>query len=270
MQQTRQEHPMYARSTPVPLAVVAAFVLAGCGGGAGSQAGHEPVPVRSTDVVTQEELGRVATASTLYEALHALRPGWFRRNPTTLRPQTEGDVVVYVDQSRLGGPGSRSLSPLFAGDLYGPRQPLDTATHYLILPDNIGHGASSKPSDGLKARFPHYTYADMVAAQYRLVTEGLHVDRLLLVMGTSMGCMHAWLWAERHPDFMDGVVPLACAPTQIAGRNRMMRSMIIEDIRGHGTHTVAAAWKQYFAPFVASLERSREAPAPPGRPGPRR
>src|SRR5213076_1568297 len=293
-----------------------------------------------------------------------------------------------------GGSGSQFLSPLFAGELYGPRQPLDTATHYLILPDNIGHGASSKPSDGLKARFPHYTYADMVAAQYRLVTEGLHVDRLLLVMGTSMGCMHAWLWAERHPDFMDGVVPLACAPTQIAGRNRMMRSMIIEDIRGdpewragdylqqprglvaalqilflmgssplplqraaptrdsadayiarwlhdrlaaadandmlyqfaasrdydpspdlcritapvlainsaddlinppelqivqrlmrsvksgrfvliptseltrgHGTHPVAAAWKQYFAPFVASLERSREAPAPPGRAG---
>src|SRR5206468_4129905 len=245
MQQTRQEHPMYARSTPVPLAVVAAFVLAGCGGGAGSQAGHEPVPVRSTDVVTQEELGRVATASTLYEALHALRPGWFRRNPTTLRPQTEGDVVVYVDQSRLGGPealrtlqvnaavairhysASEAEARFGPGELHGPRQPLDTATHYLILPDNIGHGASSKPSDGLKARFPHYTYADMVAAQYRLVTEGLHVDRLLLVMGTSMGCMHAWLWAERHPDFMDGVVPLACAPTQIAGRNRMMRGMII-------------------------------------------
>src|SRR5207249_9059964 len=130
-----------------------------------------------------------------------------------------------------GGSGSQFLSPLFAGELYGPRQPLDTATHYLILPDNIGHGASSKPSDGLKARFPHYTYADMVAAQYRLVTEGLHVDRLLLVMGTSMGCMHAWLWAERYPDFMDGAVPLACAPTQIAGRNRMMRQMIENDIR---------------------------------------
>src|SRR5207245_3354330 len=127
--------------------------------------------------------------------------------------------------------GSQFLSPLFAGELYGPRQPLDTATHYLILPDNIGHGRSSKPSDGLKARFPHYTYGDMVAAQYRLVTEGLHVDHLLLVLGTSMGCMHAWLWAERRPDFMDGVVPLACAPAQIAGRNRMMRSMIMEDIR---------------------------------------
>ena len=131
-----------------------------------------------------------------------------------------------------GGSGSQFLSPLFAGELYGPGQPLDTTTHYLILPDNLGHGRSSKPSDGLKARFPHYTYGDMVAAQYRLVTDGLHVDHLLLVMGTSMGCMHSWLWAERHPDFMDGVVPLACAPTQIAGRNRMMRRMIIEDIRG--------------------------------------
>src|SRR5206468_8461825 len=90
---------------------------------------------------------------------------------------------------------------------------------------------SSKPSDGLKARFPHYTYGDMVAAQYRLVTDGLHVDHLLLVMGTSMGCMHSWLWAERHAAFMDGVVPLACAPTQIAGRNRMMRKMILDDIR---------------------------------------
>src|SRR5207247_250226 len=131
-----------------------------------------------------------------------------------------------------GGSGSQFLSPLFAGELYGPGQPLDTTTHYLILPDNLGHGRSSKPSDGLKARFPHYTYGDMVAAQYRLVTDGLHVDHLLLVMGTSMGCMHSWLWAERHPDFLDGVVPLACAPTQIAGRNRMMRHLIIENIRG--------------------------------------
>jgi len=94
---------MYARSTPLPLAVVAALALGGCGG-AGSRAAHEPAPTRSSDVVTLEELSRVATASTLFEALHALRPGWFRRNPTTLRPEAEGDVVVYVDQSRLGGP----------------------------------------------------------------------------------------------------------------------------------------------------------------------
>jgi len=130
-----------------------------------------------------------------------------------------------------GGTGAQFLAPVFAGVLFGPGQPLDTATHYLILPDNIGHGRSSKPSDGLHARFPHYGYGDMVEAQYRLLTAGLHVDHLLLVMGTSMGCMHAWLWAERYPAFMDGVVPLACAPRQIAGRNRMLRKMIIDDIR---------------------------------------
>src|SRR3989454_2235196 len=130
-----------------------------------------------------------------------------------------------------GGSGAQFLSPLFAGELYGAGQPLDTATHYLILPDNVGHGRSSKPSDGLRARFPRYAYEDMVTAQYRLVTDGLHVNHLLLVMGTSMGCMHSWLWAERYPDVMDGVVPLACFPTQIAGRNRMWRKMIIDDIR---------------------------------------
>ncbi len=129
-----------------------------------------------------------------------------------------------------GGSGGQFLSPLFAGELYGAGQPLDTTTHYLILPDNIGHGRSSRPSDGLRARFPHYAYEDMVAAQYRIVSEGLHVSHLLLVMGTSMGCMHSWLWGERHPDFMDGLVPLACIPTQIAGRNRMWRKLIIDDI----------------------------------------
>lgn len=129
-----------------------------------------------------------------------------------------------------GGSGSQFLSPPFADELYGAGQPLDTATHYVILPDNIGHGRSSKPSDGLRARFPHYTYEDMIDAQYRLVSDGLHVRHVLLVMGTSMGCMHSWVWGERHPDFMDGLVPLACLPTQIAGRNRMWRKLIMDDI----------------------------------------
>lgn len=130
-----------------------------------------------------------------------------------------------------GGTGRGFLSKNFAGVLFGPGQLLDARTHYIILPDGIGHGQSSKPSNGLHARFPRYTYADMVTAQYRLVTEGLKVNHLRLVMGTSMGGMQTWMWGEAYPDFMDGLVPLASVPTQIAGRNRMWRKMILDSIR---------------------------------------
>ena len=130
------------------------------------------------------------------------------------------------------GSGKGFLSDNFAGVLFGPGQLLDAVKYYLILPDGIGHGESSRPSDGLHAKFPRYVYDDMVEAQYRLLTEGLHVNHLRLVMGTSMGGMHTWVWGEAHPDFMDGLVPLASVPTQIAGRNRMFRKMISDDIRG--------------------------------------
>ena len=170
---------------------------------------------------------RFASGETLPELrLHYLTLGRPRRDAAGV---VRNAVLILHG---TGGSGSQFLSPLFAGELYGPRQPLDTASHYIILPDDIGHGRSSKPSDGLRARFPRYGYDDMVLAEYRLVTEGLHVDHLLLVMGTSMGCMHSWLWAERHPDVMDGLVPLACLPTQIAGRNRMWRRLVSDDIRG--------------------------------------
>jgi homoserine O-acetyltransferase len=129
------------------------------------------------------------------------------------------------------GNGRGFLTPAFAGELFGPGQLLDSATHFIILPDGIGTGQSSKPSDGLRARFPRYRYADMVTAQYRLLTEKLGVNHLLLVLGTSMGGMQSWMWAVRYPDFMDGVVPLASVPTQIAGRNRMMRRIISLSIR---------------------------------------
>ena len=129
------------------------------------------------------------------------------------------------------GSGRQFLNALFANELFRAGQPLDTATHYLIFPDGIGHGGSSRPSDGLHARFPHYTYDDMVDAQRRLLTERLGVDHLLLVMGTSMGGMHTWVWGERYPAFMDGLVPLASLPVQIAGRNRMMRKLMLDDIR---------------------------------------
>jgi homoserine O-acetyltransferase len=129
------------------------------------------------------------------------------------------------------GSGNQFLSRSFAGELFGPGQPLDTTVFYVVLPDGIGHGASSRPSEGLHARFAHYTYDDMVEAQHRLLVDGLGVAHLRLVMGTSMGGMHSWVWAERYPDFMDGVVPLASAPTAIAGRNRMLRRMAMDDIR---------------------------------------
>jgi homoserine O-acetyltransferase len=130
-----------------------------------------------------------------------------------------------------GGSGASFLSDSFTGALFGAGQPLDAARYYIILPDGIGHGKSSKPSDGLRARFPHYDYEDMVRAQYRLVREGLGVDHLRLVMGTSMGGMHTWMWGEMYPDFMDALMPLASAPVQIAGRNRIFRRMIIDSIR---------------------------------------
>jgi homoserine O-acetyltransferase len=130
-----------------------------------------------------------------------------------------------------GGTGQQFVRPQFAGVLFGPGQLLDANKYFIILPDSIGHGKSSKPSDGLHAKFPHYDYDDMVAAQHQLLTEGLNINHLRLVMGTSMGCMHSWIWLETYPDFMDAAMPLACLPVQIAGRNRMMREMAMDSIR---------------------------------------
>jgi homoserine O-acetyltransferase len=131
-----------------------------------------------------------------------------------------------------GGSGESFLTDHFAGVLFGPGQLLDATRYFIILPDGIGHGHSSKPSDGLRARFPHYTYDDMVEAQYRLLTEKLGVDHLRLILGTSMGGMHTWIWGERHPGFMEALMPLASLPVEIAGRNRMQRRMIMDIIRG--------------------------------------
>jgi len=130
-----------------------------------------------------------------------------------------------------GGSGAQFLAAQFAGELFGAGQLLDTAKYYIILPDGIGHGKSSKPSDGLHAKFPQYDYDDMVAAQHGLLLEHLGVEHLRLILGTSMGCMHAFVWGETYPEFMDALMPLACQPAQIAGRNRVWRKMVMDAIR---------------------------------------
>jgi homoserine O-acetyltransferase/O-succinyltransferase len=130
-----------------------------------------------------------------------------------------------------GGSGNQFMGPNFAGELFGPGQPLDASKYFIVLPDNIGHGESSKPSDGLRAGFPHYDYDDMIATQHAVLTEKLGVDHLRLVMGTSMGCMHSFMWGEAYPGFADALMPLACLPIEIAGRNRVWRRMLVDGIR---------------------------------------
>jgi homoserine O-acetyltransferase len=129
------------------------------------------------------------------------------------------------------GSGAQFIRPEFAGELFGKDQPLDATKFFVVLPDGIGHGKSSKPSDGMHAKFPRYGYIDMVDAQYRLLSDGLGVNHARLVMGTSMGGMHTWLWGEMHPEFMDALMPLASLPTQISGRNRAWRRIIIDALR---------------------------------------
>ena len=190
------------------------------------------------------------------------------------RPRREADGKVHNAVLILHGTtgaGTGFLTPTFAGQLFGPGQLLDTASHFIILPDGVGTGKSSKPSDGLKGKFPKYGYEDMVTAQYRLVTEGLGLNHLLLVMGTSMGCMHSWMWGERYPDFMDGLVPLACLPREISGRNRMMRQFVAQAIRSDpayhdGDYTtppvagLRAALEMYFMMTSSPLQQQKTAP----------
>ncbi|HEY2276134.1 MAG TPA: alpha/beta fold hydrolase [Steroidobacteraceae bacterium] len=156
-------------------------------------------------------------------------------------PRTDSHGVVrnaVLIMHGTGGSGAQFSSPTFAAELFGPGQPLDATRYYLVLPDDIGHGKSSRPSDGLHAHFPHYGYNDMVQAEYLLLTQGLKVNHARLVMGTSMGGMHTWLWGEQHPEYMDALMPLASLPTQISGRNRVWRRAVIDAIRND------PAWKE--------------------------
>src|SRR5947199_3281899 len=150
------------------------------------------------------------------------------------KPQTDAQgktTNTVLIMHGTTGSGAQFIRPEFAGELFGKDQPLDATKFFIVLPDGIGHGKSSKPSDGMRAKFPRYSYRDMIEAQYRLLTEGLGVNHARLVMGTSMGGMHTWLWGELYPDFMDALMPLASLPTQISGRNRGWRRIVIDAIR---------------------------------------
>jgi len=157
--------------------------------------------------------------------LHYLTLGKPERDPSG--KVTNAVLILHG----TGGSGRQFLAPQFADALYGPGQLLDVNRYFVILPDNVGHGESSKPSDGMRAHFPQYDYDDMVAAQHELLEKGLGVNHLRLILGTSMGCMHSWVWGETYPEFMDALMPLACLPVPLAGRNRLWRKMVIEGIR---------------------------------------
>ena len=163
--------------------------------------------------------------------IHVRTFGTLKRNPDGQ------DVNAVLILHGTTGSGAQFVRPEFAGELFDPGQPLDAANYFLVLPDGLGHGQSSKPSNGLRARFPRYGYLDMVEAQRRMLAEGFGVEHLRLVMGTSMGGMHTWLWGQLHPSSMDALMPLASLPTQIAGRNRVWRRTLIDAIRND------PAWK---------------------------
>jgi homoserine O-acetyltransferase len=170
-----------------------------------------------------------------------------------------GEPVLVLHGT--AGSSAGMLTPNFAGELFGPGQPLDAAKYFIILPDAIGAGKSAKPSDGLRTAFPRYNYDDMVAAQHRLVTEGLDLRHLRLILGNSMGGMHAWIWGVTHPDFMDALVPMASQPTEMSSRNWLMRRMLIDAVRNDpdwngGNYEKNPTHYIYSAPIAALMTES--------------
>ena len=169
---------------------------------------------------------RFGTGETLPElTLHYLTLGQPHRNSAG---RVDNAILLLHG---TGGNRYTLLVPQFSDVLFGPRQPFDITKYFLIFPDDIGQGDSSKPSDGLHMKFPQYDYDDMVRSQYIMLTEGMHVDHLRLILGTSMGCMQGWVWGETYPTFMDALAPFACYPIELAGRNRMTRYIAMESIK---------------------------------------
>jgi homoserine O-acetyltransferase len=194
----------------------------------GWSGGPQPVAVKSWPTHEQDVIlkdFRFGTGERLGEVrMHVTTLGKPHRNRSG---QIDNAVMVLHG---TGGSGKQFLQPQFADELYGPGQPLDINRYYVILPDNLGHGGSSKPSNGMRMHFPKYDYDDMVEAQRRMLTEGLRVTHLRLIIGTSMGCMHGFVWGETYPDFASALMPLACEPIEIAGLNRMWRQLAINGI----------------------------------------
>jgi homoserine O-acetyltransferase/O-succinyltransferase len=180
-------------------------------------------PTAEADFIARAH--RFGAGETMDVRLHYTTLGRPHRNA---RGEIDNAILILHG---TGGTGKQFLSPQFADELYGPGQPLDIGKYWIILPDNVGHGGSSKPSDGMRMRFPAYDYDDMVALQHRLLTEGLGVKQLRLIFGTSMGCMHAFVWGETYPSFARAMMPMACQPVEIAGLNRMWRQMSIDAIK---------------------------------------
>ncbi|HEX6661751.1 MAG TPA: alpha/beta fold hydrolase, partial [Sphingomicrobium sp.] len=181
-------------------------------------------PTREADVVLKDFRFRSG------ETLPALKIHYTTLGTPHRNAKGEIDNGVMVLHG-TGGDGKQFLRPQFADELYGPGQPLDIRRYWIVLPDNIGHGKSSKPSDGLRMRFPKYDYDDMVEAQHRMLVEGLGIKHMRLIMGTSMGCMHSFVWGETYPTFASALMPLACEPIEIAGLNRMWRQLAIDGIK---------------------------------------
>lgn len=252
---------------PARLARAAIAVLALALGALAANGADYPAPVEGDYVIRDFRFASGEVLPELrihYRTLGALArgPDGRARNAVLVLHGTGGEGGNFLHQ--------RDGSDSFGGELFGPGQLLDATRHFIVLPDGIGHGRSSRPSDGLKGKFPHYGYRDMLEAQHRLLTEHLGVDHLRLVIGTSMGGMHAWLWGETWPDYMDGLVPLASLPTQIAGRNRLWRRVVMDAIRNdpgyaNGEYTTQPAGLRtgvQMLIFMGGNSRMRQASAP--------
>src|ERR1035437_5661037 len=217
------------RSHSDRMMIICLLLLALAVGAAGSQATNYPAPTAGDYTIHDFHFRDGESLPEVH--MHYLTLGQPRRDAHGVMR----NAILILHGTT--GSSAQFLRPEFADELCGKGQPLDATRYYLIIPDNLGHGQSSKPSYGLHARFPKYGYQDMIEAQYRLLTEGLNVNHLRLVMGTSMGGMHAWMWGEIHPEFMDALMPLASLPTQISGRNRVWRRVVIDAIRNdHDWH----------------------------------